>query len=128
TSSNRQSLTINGTRKDHIRPQTRKVIPKTATSVLDLRLVKGNDYRKQIQHLIDHIKTQGFFVIDRDPTDEERQAPAPIAKVTARAGGYNAERTRMDLPISIAVVKAVQSTSKDPIVKLPKSGCSLPLS
>ena len=51
-----------------------------------------------------------------------------IAKVTARKGGYNAERTRMDLPISLAVIKAVQATSKEPIVKLPTAGGSLPLS
>jgi len=50
-----------------------------------------------------------------------------IAKVIARSGGYNAERTRMDLPISIAVIAAVQATSRDPIVKLPTSGGSLPL-
>ena len=34
----------------------------------------------------------------------------------------------MDLPISVAVIAAVQSTSKDPIVRLPTSGGSLPLS
>jgi len=32
------------------------------------------------------------------------------------------------LPISMSVVEAVQSTSKDPIVKMPTSGGSLPLS
>ena len=125
---NQPSLNINGISSGDVGALARNVIPTTATSVLDLRLVKGNDYRRQIQHLIDHIKAQGFFVIDHDPTDAERQEHALIAKVTARAGGYNAERTRMDLPISIAVIKAVQSTSKDPIVKLPTSGGSLPLS
>ena len=34
----------------------------------------------------------------------------------------------MDLPISMAVLAAVQSTSTQPIVKLPTSGGSLPLS
>jgi acetylornithine deacetylase/succinyl-diaminopimelate desuccinylase-like protein len=48
--------------------------------------------------------------------------------VTVRPGGYNAERTRMDLPISVAIVSAVQSTSAQPIVKLPTGGGSLPLS
>lgn len=125
---NQPSLNINGISSGDVGALARNVIPTTATTVLDLRLVKGNDYRKQIQHLIDHIKAQGFLVIDHDPTDAERQEHALIAKVTARAGGYNAERTRMDLPISLAVIKAVQSTSKDPIVKLPTSGGSLPLS
>jgi len=67
-------------------------------------------------------------VIDHDPTDIERKQHALIAKVFARAGGYDAERTRMDIPISMAVIDAVQSTSKDRIVKLPTSGGSLPLS
>jgi len=125
---NQPSLNINGISSGDVGALARNVIPTIATSVLDLRLVKGNDYKKQIQHLIEHIKGQGFLVIDHDPTDAERQEHALIAKVIARAGGYNAERTRMDLPISIAVIKAVQSTSKEPIVKLPTSGGSLPLS
>ncbi len=125
---NQPSLNINGISSGDVGALARNVIPTTATAVLDLRLVKGNDYRKQVQHLIDHIRKQNFYVIDHDPTDAERLEWAFIAKVTARAGGYNAERTRMDLPISLAVVKAVQSTSKEPIVNLPTSGGSLPLS
>lgn len=125
---NQPSLNINGFSSGDVGALARNVIPTTATAVLDLRLVKGNDYRRQIQHLSDHIRRQGFYVIDHDPTDAERKANGLIAKVVARAGGYNAERTRMDIPISMAVIKAVQSTSKDPIVKLPTSGGSLPLS
>src|SRR5213078_1865025 len=124
---NEPSLNINGISSGDVGALARNVIPTTATAVLDLRLVKGNDHRQQVQRLIDHIRKQGFFVIDHDPTDAERKQHALIAKVIARSGGYNAERTRMDLPISIAVTAAVQSTSKDPIVKLPTSGGSLPL-
>ena len=122
------SLNINGFSSGDVGVLARNVIPTTATAVLDLRLVKGNDHRQQVQRLVDHIRKQGFYVIDRDPTDDERKQHPLIAKVTARAGGYNAERTRMDLPISTAVIAAVQSTSKEPIVKLPTSGGSLPLS
>src|ERR1051325_2178001 len=122
------SLNINGFSSGDVGALARNVIPTTASAVLDLRLVKGNDHRRQVERLIAHISKQGFYVIDHDPTDAERKQQALIAKVVARAGGYNAERTRMDLPISIAVIDAVQSTSKDPIVKLPTSGGSLPLS
>jgi len=125
---NQPSLNINGISSGDVGALARNVIPTTATAVLDLRLVKGNSYKKQVQHLIDHVRKQGFFVIDHDPTDAERKSHALIAKVFARAGGYDAERTRMDIPISIAVIDAVQSTSKDSIVKLPTSGGSLPLS
>ena len=125
---NQPSLNINGYSSGDVGALARNVIPTTATVVLDLRLVKGNDHRQQVQRLVDHIRKQGFQVTDRDPTDEERKQHPLIAKVIARTGGYNAERTRMDLPISIAVIDAVQSTSKDRIVRLPTSGGSLPLS
>src|SRR2546425_4098345 len=125
---NEPSLNINGMSSGDVGSLARNVIPTTATAVLDLRLVKGNDHARQVQRLIDHIRKQGFFVIDHDPSDAERKTHALIAKATARAGGYNAERTRMDLPLSVAVIEAEQSTSKDPIVKLPTSGGSLPLS
>lgn len=125
---NQPSLNINGISSGDVGALARNVIPTTASAVLDLRLVKGNDNQRQVQRLIEHIRKQGFYVVDRDPTDEERKQYALIAKVTGRKGGYNAERTRMDLPISIAVIEAVQSTSKDRIVKLPTSGGSLPLS
>lgn len=125
---NAPSLNINGMGSGDIGDLARNVIPTTATAVLDLRLVKGNDHHRQTQRLIDHIKKQGYHVVDRDPTDAERSRHPLIARVNARTGGYNAERTRMDLPISVAVIEAVQSTAPDKVVLLPTSGGSLPLS
>lgn len=122
------SLNINGFGSGDIGALARNVIPTTASAVLDLRLVKGNDHKRQTQRLVDHIKKQGYHVIDREPTDAERAQHPLIARVNARPGGYDAERTRMDLPISVAVIKAVQSTTPDKIVLLPTSGGSLPLS
>jgi acetylornithine deacetylase/succinyl-diaminopimelate desuccinylase-like protein len=125
---NLPSLNINGMSSGDVGALARNVIPTTATAVLDLRLVKGNDYQRQVQRLTEHIRKQGFYIVERDPTPEERQKHPLIAKLIHRSGGYNAERTQMNLPISLAVVAAVQSTSPDRIVKLPTSGGSLPLS
>jgi acetylornithine deacetylase/succinyl-diaminopimelate desuccinylase-like protein len=125
---NQPSLNINGMSSGDVGSLARNVIPTTATVVLDLRLVKGNDYRKQAQLLQEHIRKQGFYVIDREPTDDERKQHPLIAKMIVRPGGYNAERTRMDLPVPVAVVSAVQATSTQPIVRLPTAGGSLPLS
>ncbi len=125
---NQPSLNINGLSSGDVGALARNVIPTTASAVLDLRLVKGTDYRRQAQRLVEHIRRQGFYVIDHEPTDDERKQHPLIARVTIRSGGYNAERTRMDLPISVAAVTAVQATSMMPIVKLPTAGGSLPLS
>jgi len=125
---NEPSLNINGMSSGDVGALARNVIPTTASAVLDLRLVKGTDYQRQVERLIAHIRKQGFHVIDHDPTDQERLTRPLIAKVVHRDGGYNAERTRMDLPVALSVIGAVQATSAKPIVKLPTSGGSLPLS
>src|SRR6185369_5662198 len=125
---NLPSLNINGFASGDVGSLARNVIPTTATAVLDLRLVKGNDHQRQVQRLVDHIRKQGYQVTERDPTDAERAQFPFLARVSVRPGGYNAERTGMDLPISKAVINAVQSTSADKIVLLPTSGGSLPLS
>ncbi|HEX3100364.1 MAG TPA: hypothetical protein VHQ01_01155, partial [Pyrinomonadaceae bacterium] len=106
----------------------RNVIPSSANAVLDLRLVKGNDYNRQVDKLRKHIEAQGFFVIDHDPTDAERLAHPFIAKFIHLGGGYNAQRTKMDLPICLRVIDAVQAAAGEPVVRMPTLGGSLPLS
>lgn len=122
------SLNINGIGSGDTGALARNVVPATADAVLDLRLVKGNDYRRQAAKLKEHIERQGFYVIDREPTAAERLKFPFIAKLINRDGGYNAQRTRMDLPVSLSVINAVQAASEQPIVKMPTLGGSLPLS
>src|SRR5213594_4374134 len=59
---NQPSLNINGFSSGDVGALARNVIPTTATTVLDLRLVKGNDHMRQVLRLIDHIRKQGFYV------------------------------------------------------------------
>ena len=124
---NEPSLNVNGMRSADVGDAARNVIPTTATATLDLRLVKGNDRDRQVTRLVEHIRRQGYYVVDRDPTDEERREHDRIAKVVHRTGGYNASRTAMDLPVSRSVVDAVQSVSAEPVVRMPMLGGSLPL-
>ena len=125
---NQPSLNVNGLASAETGALARNVIPTTAVAALDLRLVKGNDHRRQVERLRAHIRAQGFFVTDREPTDAERLAHPLVARVRVAPGGYNAERTSMDLPVSRSVVAAVQSTSGEPVVRMPTLGGSLPLS
>src|SRR5215204_23256 len=109
------SLNINGFASGDVGALARNVIPTTATAVLDLRLVKGTDHQRQTQRLVEHIRKQGYHVVDRDPTDAERAQYPLLARINVRPGGYNAERTKMDLPISTSVIEAVQSTTPEKI-------------
>lgn len=120
------TLNINGIASANVGRAAANVIPTTARVALDLRLVLGDDWRRQTERIVEHIRTQGWQVIDHEPTDAERAQFAKLVKVEIGAG-YNAQRTPMNLPIAQTVVAAVQSTSSEPVMKLPTGGGSLPL-
>jgi acetylornithine deacetylase/succinyl-diaminopimelate desuccinylase-like protein len=118
------SLNINGIRSADVGAKARNVIPTSASATLDLRLVKGNDHKRQVERLMRHIQGQGFTVLDREPTAEERLRFPRIAFIK-RGAGYNAERTSLDAPLARSVVAAVQGRGK--AVVMPTLGGSLPL-
>jgi len=125
---NQPSLNINGMVSAEAGAAARNIIPATASATLDLRLVESIDYRKQMQRLVDHIRAQGFTVLDHAPSPGERLRYARIAMVKQRNGGYNAERTPMDLPVSRSVLAAIQSVFPGRTLAIPTLGGSLPLS
>ena len=124
---NLPSLNINGMESGNVGKLATNEIPSTATAAIDLRLVLGNDWRRQQQKVIDHIKAQGYFVTDHDPTDEERAKYSKIVKAIPSRSGYNAQRTPLDLPILQQVISAVKTTTKEQVVIEPTMGGSLPL-
>jgi acetylornithine deacetylase/succinyl-diaminopimelate desuccinylase-like protein len=121
------SLNVNGMRSGNVGDQASNQIPTSATAVLDLRLVKGNDPTRQYARLKSHVEKQGYFVVEREPTDAERAAHPLIATMKLRPGGYAASRTAMDLPIAKAIAAAVEFAAGAPIVRFPSMGGSLPL-
>ena len=124
---NQPSLNINGMQSGNVGKMASNQIPTYATAVIDLRLVVGNDWKRQQQKVVDHIKAQGYYVTDHEPTDDERKKYAKIAKIMSGGEGYNAQRTAMDLPIIKMIIDAVKTTTKDQLVLQPTSGGSLPL-
>lgn len=121
------SLNINGMQSANVGKMSSNIIPTVAQAVIDLRLVLGNDWKKQQQKVIDHISKQGFHVIDHDPTDEERKQFPKLIKAIAGNNGYNAQRTSMSHPVAIKVAEAVRTTTTEQVVLIPTSGGSLPL-
>jgi acetylornithine deacetylase/succinyl-diaminopimelate desuccinylase-like protein len=102
------------------------VIPATATATIDCRLVKGITGEMATRRVMDHIRKQGYFIVDTDPDAPTRIAHPLVAKVIAPEGGYNASRTSMDLPVSQLVLRTAE-TARGPVVKLPTMGGSVPL-
>jgi acetylornithine deacetylase/succinyl-diaminopimelate desuccinylase-like protein len=123
---NLPSLNIRGMSAARTGAQASNVIPASATASLDIRLVKGIDHDAATARVIEHIRKQGYYVVDRDPDAETRTTHAKVAKVVLEPGGYNAARTSMDLPISQLVLRTAES-ARGPVVKLPTMGGSVPL-
>jgi len=124
---NQPSLNINGMQSGNVGKQASNQIPTFATAVIDLRLVMGNDWKRQQQKVIDHIKAQGYYVTNQEPTDEERKKYSRIIKIVPEKDGLNAQRTSMDLPVIKKAIAAVKATTKEQVVLQPTMGGSLPL-
>ena len=123
---NEPSLNINGIQSGNVGSMASNVIPAKAEAVLDLRLVPGNDVDRQMKKVVDHIRSKGYYVIDHEPTHEDRIQHTRIIKITNEFG-YNAQRTSMELPIAKEVAAAIQTTINYPLILIPGTGGSLPL-
>ena len=119
------SLNVRGLESAGTGTSARNIVPAKAVASFDLRLVKGNDHRRQVEKLRAHIRQQGYYLTGQEPTDDERHKYSKIAKVTAREG-YNAVRTSMDLPIARDVIATLQRTYPK-LVLNPSLGGSVPL-
>jgi acetylornithine deacetylase/succinyl-diaminopimelate desuccinylase-like protein len=122
---NLPSLNIRGFASASVGATARNVIPSTATATIDIRLVKGIDHRQAVARVIEHIRKQGYHVIESEPDDAARLTHPKIVKVVKR-DGYNAARTSMDLEISRQVIRAVES-ARGKVSKMPSLGGSVPL-
>ena len=122
---NLPSLNIRGLAAADVGERARNIIPAEARASLDIRLVKGMDHRVTVDRVVEHIRQQGFYVTDTEPTEQIRLSYPKICQVV-RESGYNAVRTPMDLPVSTRVLAAVEE-ARGPVVRLPTLGGSLPL-
>jgi acetylornithine deacetylase/succinyl-diaminopimelate desuccinylase-like protein len=120
------SLNIRGLRSAYVGEHSQNIVPDRAEASLDARLVKGEDPKKKFEQIAEFVGKQGFFVVDHEPTIEERRAHARIARVIYE-DGYRASRTAMDLPVSKALVELVRAAAGKDTVVMPSSGGSVPM-
>jgi acetylornithine deacetylase/succinyl-diaminopimelate desuccinylase-like protein len=123
---NEPALNIDGITSARTGATANNVIPSTATADIDLRLVKGVDWKAEQQHVVDYVASRGYFVTDTAPDKATLLSHPKVALVNRGRLGYNAVRTPMDLPIGQAVIKAVE-TARGTVVRLPTMGGSVPL-
>jgi len=121
------SLNIRGLRSGNVGELANNVVPDKAEASLEARLVKGEDPHKKLDQITAFVQQKGFFVIDHEPTLEERRQHPRVAKIVPDEFGYRASRTPMDLPVSKTVVKVMQQATNNQTIVTPMLGGSVPM-
>lgn len=122
----RPALNVRGIESGHVGAQAQNAVPTDARASIDFRLVPDQKPERVHALLEEHIRQQGFFIVHRDPTLDERQSHPRVIRLDWGTG-YPPARTSMDLPASRAVVSAIADTLGAPVLKVPMLGGSIPM-
>jgi acetylornithine deacetylase/succinyl-diaminopimelate desuccinylase-like protein len=121
------TLNIRGLRSGFTGREANTIIPNQATVSIDVRMVKNMRAEAMYRRIVEHIRGQGFTVI------ESADAPLPDdlrgrAVRVVEKRGYDPAKTSLDLPISREVIAAVERAhGGQAAVLLPTLGGSVPL-
>jgi len=123
----RPALNLRGIRSGDVGKQARNSIPTSATASIGLRLVPEQTPEFLRQVVEQHIRGQGYYIVHRAPSPEERGSHERIARLDWAEAGYPAYRAPMDLPIAQKIAAIVNELADGQLIQLPTMGGSLPL-
>ncbi len=120
------SLNVRQIETSYKGPGLKTVIPEYATAHIDARLVLETDGKEHLDLIKKHIEAQGFLVLDRDPSDEERLSNRKIVKFTSDRY-VNAFRTDMNAELGRKLSDAISNTMGENPVKIRTMGGTVPI-
>ncbi|MEO0570086.1 MAG: M20/M25/M40 family metallo-hydrolase [Bacteroidota bacterium] len=121
------SLNIRGMQSGWIDEKVRTIIPGWARAEIDVRLVLESDPNRLIQLIQDHIKDQGYYLLDRVPTKGERLKYPKVATVTHEIS-YQSFRTDFDSEVGLWLTRALNNAFDEEPIRIRMSGGSIPIS
>lgn len=121
------SLNIRGLDALFVGNEARTLIPSTATAEIDIRLVPSSNPERLIELVRKHIEGQGYYLVDKSPTEEERMKYPRIASFHSSIA-YAAFQTPFQSETGVWLSKAmIRTFAKEPI-KIRTAGGSIPIS
>ena len=120
------SLNIRGLRSAWVGDESRTIIPPKATAELDMRLVKESDAERLVGLLREHIEGMGYFVIDSEPTDEQRLQHPRLLKFTYDIS-YGAFRSDFDSPAGQMARAGMRALYGEEPILIRTMGGSIPI-
>ena len=123
----RSTLTIRGLKSGFTGAEAQTIIPHKATVAFDARLVKSQRAEVVYRRILDHMRAQGFVVVESADAPIPDELRGRAIRVVERRG-YDPAKTSVDLPISRLVIETVERAhGGEPAVVLPTMGGSVPL-
>ncbi|WP_380877502.1 peptidase M20 [Sphingomonas sp. DBB INV C78] len=122
----RPALNIRGIRSGQVGAAANNAIPVDAEISIDFRLVPDLTPADVQRSTEDFLTAKGWTIVREAPDAAMRQAHPKIIKIEWEPG-YPGLRTDMNLPVSRAVLKAVERSSGKPALSLPMMGGSVPI-
>ncbi|HXJ84493.1 MAG TPA: M20/M25/M40 family metallo-hydrolase [Candidatus Methylomirabilis sp.] len=121
------TLNIRGLQSGYVGKEANTIIPHRATVALDIRLVKNQTVEKVYRRIVDHIRAQGFHVIESrdEPLPDEWRGRA--IRVIDK-GGYDPAKSPVDTPLARHLTGAIEAAHAGlKAVVMPTLGGSVPL-
>jgi acetylornithine deacetylase/succinyl-diaminopimelate desuccinylase-like protein len=121
------TLTIRGLSSGFVGKEANTIIPHRATVAIDIRMVKNQRCEKVYRRVLDHFRAQGFTVIDSPDAPLPDELRGRAVRIVDK-GGYDPAKTSLDLPISRAIIAAVERAHDGQrAVLTPTLGGSVPI-
>ncbi len=119
------TLNIRGMAAGGVGDKVATIIPSQAVAELDLRTTVEAEGPYLAGLVKGYVESQGYFLIDHEPTDEERAAHAKLAQLKI---GKSDEGARQDMESAIGrwAAKALQASSDQSPVRLRQMGGTVP--
>ncbi|MEM6318328.1 MAG: M20/M25/M40 family metallo-hydrolase [Bacteroidota bacterium] len=121
------SLNVRGMRSGWVGLRSRTIVPATATAEIDVRLVMESDPEWLMSLIRSHIQAQGYYIVDREPTEAERMKYNRIVFMRA-VTSYLAYRTDFDSDVGKWLDRALTKAFGQTPIKIRNSGGSIPIS
>ena len=121
------SLNIRGMQSGWINEKVRTIIPGWARAEIDVRLVLESNPNRLIDLIKKHVTNQGYHVLDREPTKEERLTHAKIATMPHEISKQSF-RTDLDSEVGLWLTSALKNAFGEDPIRIRMSGGSIPIS
>jgi acetylornithine deacetylase/succinyl-diaminopimelate desuccinylase-like protein len=107
--------------------KSRNIIMPSATASLNLRLVPDQSPEGVKNALNAFFESEGFWLTDHEPSDDELKAHEKVLKVEWVSGGYGAFRSNLDSPVAQKLIGILNGIDSNPTLLTPTMGGSLPI-